>query len=106
MGVGTALIGKEAAMACTVAVETVIGGHYNQQLRVLLNQYGVPYMTKRRGLLSPDAVEKTAQTSEELTELKNQISEFRDDELEHLNTALDHDAEKAVPYMLITEGSN
>ncbi|KAF6060602.1 Ubiquinone biosynthesis protein COQ7 family protein [Candida albicans] len=66
------------------------GGHYNQQLRVLSNQY--------------DAVEKTAQTSEELTELKNQISEFRDDELEHLNTALDHDAEKAVPYMLITEG--
>lgn len=105
MGMGTALIGKEAAMACTVAVETVIGGHYNQQLRVLLNQYGVPIYDKKTGaLLSPDAVEKTAQTSEELTELKNQISEFRDDELEHLNTALDHDAEKAVPYMLITEG--
>ena len=48
-GCGTALIGKEAAMACTVAVETVIGGHYNQQLRVLLNQYGVPIYDKRRG---------------------------------------------------------
>lgn len=29
-GAGTALLGKEAAMACTVAVETVIGEHYNK----------------------------------------------------------------------------
>ena len=29
-GVGTALLGKEAAMACTVAVEEVIGEHYNK----------------------------------------------------------------------------
>ena len=26
----TALMGKEAAMACTVAVETVIGEHYDE----------------------------------------------------------------------------
>nr|CAG8598267.1 14407_t:CDS:2 [Entrophospora candida] len=30
LGVGTALMGKEAAMACTEAVETVIGEHYNE----------------------------------------------------------------------------
>ncbi|KAG0078288.1 ubiquinone biosynthesis monooxygenase Coq7 [Podila epicladia] len=30
LGAGTALLGKEAAMACTEAVETVIGGHYNE----------------------------------------------------------------------------
>lgn len=30
LGAGTALMGKEAAMACTEAVETVIGGHYNE----------------------------------------------------------------------------
>ncbi len=30
LGVGTALLGKEAAMACTEAVETVIGQHYNE----------------------------------------------------------------------------
>ena len=30
LGVGTALLGKEAAMACTEAVETVIGTHYNE----------------------------------------------------------------------------
>ncbi|CAI9735006.1 5-demethoxyubiquinone hydroxylase, mitochondrial-like [Octopus vulgaris] len=29
LGAGTALMGKEAAMACTVAVEDVIGHHYN-----------------------------------------------------------------------------
>jgi len=29
-GAGTALLGKEAAMACTVAVEEVIGDHYNR----------------------------------------------------------------------------
>ncbi|KAK6098363.1 ubiquinone biosynthesis monooxygenase Coq7 [Batrachochytrium dendrobatidis] len=31
LGAGTALLGKEAAMACTEAVETVIGEHYNRQ---------------------------------------------------------------------------
>ena len=29
-GAGTAFLGKEAAMACTVAVEEVIGEHYNK----------------------------------------------------------------------------
>ena len=35
-GAGTALLGKEGAMACTVAVEDVIGGHYNSQIRQLM----------------------------------------------------------------------
>lgn len=35
VGASTALMGKEAAMACTEAVETVIGEHYNDQLREL-----------------------------------------------------------------------
>lgn len=30
LGAGTALLGKEAAMACTVAVEAVISEHYNK----------------------------------------------------------------------------
>ncbi len=33
------MLGKEAAMACTVAVETVIGEHYDSQLRTL-NDHG------------------------------------------------------------------
>jgi len=30
LGMATALLGKEAAMACTEAVETVIGEHYDE----------------------------------------------------------------------------
>jgi 3-demethoxyubiquinol 3-hydroxylase len=30
LGATTALLGKEAAMACTEAVETVIGEHYDE----------------------------------------------------------------------------
>ncbi len=30
LGAATALMGKEAAMACTEAVETVIGEHYDE----------------------------------------------------------------------------
>lgn len=36
LGVGTALLGKEAAMACTEAVETVIGEHYNEYVIIYL----------------------------------------------------------------------
>lgn len=32
LGVVTALMGKEAAMACTEAVETVIGEHYQESV--------------------------------------------------------------------------
>lgn len=35
-GAGTALLGKESAMACTVAVEETISQHYNNQIRVLM----------------------------------------------------------------------
>lgn len=34
---GTALMGEKAAMACTVAVETVIVEHYNEQLRQIMD---------------------------------------------------------------------
>lgn len=103
IGIGTGLLGKEAAMACTVAVETVIGGHYNQQLRVLMNQYSdIPVHDKETGeLIKNPGLE--LQNSPELTNLKDLISTFRDDELEHLDTALENDAEKAVPYILLTE---
>ncbi len=75
LGAGTALLGKEAAMACTVAVETSIGEHYNNQLRTLL--------------------EDDPEKHKELLEI---IKEFRDDELEHLETGLDYDAELAPFY--------
>ncbi|KAK7684729.1 Catabolite repression protein cat5 [Cerrena zonata] len=104
IGATTGLISKEAAMACTVAVETVIGGHYNDQLRVLMNQFNIPIYDKETGIpLSPDQISREIETSPELSSLKQTISTFRDEELEHLDTAIEHDAEKAVPYMLLTE---
>lgn len=39
MGMSTALLGKEAAMACTEAVEDVISEHYNDQLRELMEEH-------------------------------------------------------------------
>ncbi|KAL1923388.1 uncharacterized protein VTP21DRAFT_8368 [Calcarisporiella thermophila] len=79
LGAGTALLGKEAAMACTEAVETVIGGHYNDQLRELLK------------IDHPD-----------IAELRKIIAKFRDEELEHLDTAVDHDAQKAPLHTLLS----
>lgn len=92
MGAGTAIISPQAAMACTEAVETVIGGHYNEQLRCLSNQYE---LQKTDGGFGVPA---------EVKKLTGTISQFRDDELEHLNTAIEYDSKKAVPYMLLTEG--
>lgn len=37
LGAITALMGKEAAMACTEAVETVIGEHYEEWVNSLIN---------------------------------------------------------------------
>ncbi|KAJ3614827.1 hypothetical protein NHX12_018397 [Muraenolepis orangiensis] len=38
LGASTALLGKEAAMACTVAVEESISEHYNSQIRALMEK--------------------------------------------------------------------
>ncbi|KAI8884613.1 ubiquinone biosynthesis protein COQ7 [Backusella circina FSU 941] len=74
VGYGTAMIGKEAAMACTEAVETVIGNHYDDQLRELV------------------AIENPNQ---ELKELSETVAKFRDEELEHHDIAIAHDAQRA-----------
>ena len=37
LGLATAFMGEKAAMACTVAVEKVIGEHYGEQLTLLKN---------------------------------------------------------------------
>lgn len=65
-------------MALTVAVEDVISEHYNSQLRTM-NDLGYTEAPEDK-------------------ELKKIIREFRDDELEHLDTGLKHDAEQAVLY--------
>jgi len=86
LGLGTALLGPKAAMACTEAVETEIGGHYNNQLRVLLD------MCKDRPEMLEDG---------EIKELVDTIRQFRDDELEHLDTAVEHEARAADGYEVL-----
>lgn len=89
LGWSTALLGREAAMACTEAVETEIGGHYNGQIRVLLETVA---QWKAEGY----------EVSDEITDLINTLRRIRDDELEHLDHAVDHDSKKAEPHWLLT----
>lgn len=103
MGAGTALISKEAAMACTEAVETVISGHYNEQLRVLNNQYEQPVIESSNNSNNSSGGGETVKVPDEVQYLISKIKEFRDQELEHLDTAIEHDSRMAVPYMIITE---
>lgn len=76
LGAATALLGEQAAMACTVAVEEVIDEHYAAQAEAL-------------GGAEP--------------ELKATIEEFRADEVRHRDIGLAHGAEEAPGYGLLTE---
>ena len=75
LGAITALISPSAAMACTAAVETEIDRHYSDQLRAL-------------GHEEPD--------------LADTIRRFRDEELEHRDTALAAGAEDAFGYPILS----
>ncbi|KAJ2852635.1 ubiquinone biosynthesis monooxygenase Coq7, partial [Coemansia erecta] len=77
LGVTSAFLGVKSAMTCTEAVETRIGNHYNDQLRDL---YAMKYP--------------------QLEELKQTIAKCRDEELEHLDTAVDHGSQLAPLYKL------
>ncbi|KAF2205551.1 hypothetical protein GQ43DRAFT_436893 [Delitschia confertaspora ATCC 74209] len=91
LGWGTALLGREAAMACTEAVETEIGGHYNEQVRVLLD------WAEKLEARGQDVGEGT-----ELGDLLRTLRRIRDEELEHLDHAVENDAKAAEPYELLT----
>ena len=77
LGAGTALLGPEAAMACTAAVEQEIDAHYSRQL---------------------DELERDGDDPE----LAAMIDRFRDDEREHREAALAHGAERAPGYPLLS----
>jgi ubiquinone biosynthesis monooxygenase Coq7 len=90
LGWSTAVLGREAAMACTEAVETEIGTHYNEQVRVLLDW--AKKCEDRGESLGP-----------ELDKLVVELRRIRDEELEHLDHAVENDAKQAKPYELLTE---
>ena len=75
LGAATALLGPEAAMACTAAVETEIDRHYGDQ------------------------IDRLGDSDPELTEA---ITDFRADEVEHLDAALGLGAEKAPAFALLS----
>jgi ubiquinone biosynthesis monooxygenase Coq7 len=77
LGAGTALIGPEAAMACTAAIETEIDEHYTRQLEEL-------------------------EASGDDPELAGMIARFREDEREHCDAAFAAGAEKAPAYPLLS----
>lgn len=75
LGAGTAMMGKDAAMACTEAVEEVIDEHYLAQLE---------------------------QLGDDEPELKETIAKFRDEEIEHRDIARAEGAAAAPGYELLT----
>jgi 3-demethoxyubiquinol 3-hydroxylase len=77
LGALTARLGPEAAMACTVAVEEVISGHYGEQLEAL------------------------GQKPEEKA-LRERIKKFKAEEEEHHDIGLAHKAEEAPGYGLLS----
>ena len=76
LGAFTALLGPEAAMACTAAVETEIDKHYTEQLEQLEASGADP-------------------------ELAEMIEAFRAEEREHLDSAMANGAERAPAYPLL-----
>ena len=74
LGVVTAAMGPKAAMACTIAVEEVIGEHYQKQADIL---------------------------GEDERVLQATVERFRDEELEHRDIAVEHDGREARHYSLL-----
>jgi 3-demethoxyubiquinol 3-hydroxylase len=72
LGAVTAMLGERAAMACTVAVEEVIDEHYARQIEAL---------------------------GKDEPALKAALEEFRDNEIEHRDTALAQGGDAAPPLM-------
>ena len=75
LGAVTAALGERAAMACTVAVEEAIDAHYSAQIE---------------GMDPEEAC------------LRKTVEEFRAEELEHRDIALENGAEQAIGYRLMT----
>ena len=76
LGAATALLGEKAAFACTAAVEEAIDEHYAAQIEAL---------------------------GEKEPAFKKTVEDFRADEAAHRQTALDHGAETAPGYRLLSE---
>jgi ubiquinone biosynthesis monooxygenase Coq7 len=113
LGAGTALLGREAGMACTEAVEvraapihwrplftvaqTVIGEHYDEYVPASLTDTDLNCDHSQIKEL-----EAIPNKHPSMVLLKEVLTEFRDDELEHLDTAVQNDAQKAPAHALLS----
>lgn len=77
LGAITARMGAKAAMACTVAVEDVISGHYAEQIEALKDN------PREKRLLAA-------------------IKKFKEEEEEHGHIGIENDAEQAPAYRLLS----
>ena len=77
LGFVTGLMGKKAAMACTVAVEEEIDNHYEQQ------------------------VEELDENDEFEKGLREKIERFQAEELEHRDIGIEHEAKDALGYKIL-----
>lgn len=76
LGFVTSLIGRKTAMLCTEAVEEVIDEHYSEQIVNLKN-------------IQKEHI------------LKGKIEQFREEELEHRDIAIEHGSRQAPGYRII-----
>lgn len=81
LGAATALIGPEAAMACTAAVEEEIDRHYTRQL---------------------ERLEQCTGSQDDDPELAGMVERFRADERAHRDLAIAAGAERAPAYPLLS----
>ncbi len=75
-------------MACTEAVETEIGDHYNSQVKELLRW-------------DDEAKARGETLGEDLQALIKDVRRIRDEELDHLDHAVGEDAKMARPYEVL-----
>ena len=78
LGYSTGILGEKYAMACTVAVEEVIEKHYEQQI-ILMQNYNI--------------CDKN---------LKNNIKRIRQEEIDHKETGIEHNAKEALFYKTLS----
>ncbi len=102
LGMATASISREAAMACHKAVEEVITDHYNSQIRKFY-QLKEKEMVEQKPTLDQDeffSVTSSNLDSDE-QELRGYLKKFRDEEMHHHDLAHNNKAEEAPFYNVL-----
>ncbi|KAI3632003.1 hypothetical protein MIR68_009839 [Amoeboaphelidium protococcarum] len=84
LGFSTALMGRRAAMLCTESVETVIGKHYNDQIRDLTR------------MIQDDSTR--IEDRQALESMRSLFTTFRDEEMEHLDHAVANESQQTPFY--------